>query len=366
MKSIALSRRCFLGASFGLLLPALKSEARAEIFKDTSGLSAGNFVWQPRLSTSGPVLVLLSPLEQTVHVYRGLERIGISTCRIGRDGAPLPFGVLSLIDQGRQSRGDASGRRAWRAAASFTEGLQRGRAGLPIRIPKDFAGLLAGATENGASIIIAPRRTVPAVVSHALGAPADDVSAIGTRAGRGPETADAMGEEAHVVFSGASRTATLLRGGKVIATAAIAVAEPQRPLGTHFYALQGRSADGAMLTWLAVSLAQRTGPAQLSDAAAQAALDRITFADKAGAAEIRGALGTRAGLIVTDAAAGAETRLAAPGLELFSDGEASVQPAAVSSERAGRKGRFARKAGARTAESAEPREATPSFLNPLY
>lgn len=365
MTSTALSRRTLLGVAFGFALPKFPT-AEAAMFRETSGLSAGAFVWQPRLAASGPVLILVSPNEQTLNVYRGTERIGIARCRVSRHGWLLPIGVFALQDQGRRAaaHGEAGSRRAWRATATHAIGLQRAAAALPIRLPRDFAELLQPATVPGATILIAQHRTVPTLVAHGLDASRAEISQIARRAARGVETADAMGEETHVVISAAQRTATLVRAGSVTGTVAIDVSEPHRPLGTHLLTLVGPSADGNALTWLAVSTGEQRTVAALSENAAATALRRISFPDPAAAAWVRAALGSRSALVITDAATSAGTRLAAPGLELFSDSEPAVATGAAT--RSARKTHVARRVLSRTAEGSEPDSGPTSGFGPLY
>lgn len=356
MASIALTRRALLGAAFGFTASRFVSPAAAELFTETSGLGAGRFIWQPRLAPSGPVLILVAPAEQTLHVYRGAERIGIATCRIAAP-ASLPLGLFSLIDQGRTAPSQSDDiRRSWRVAASHAEGLARSTAtALPIRLPRDFAGLLADATRYGATIAIAPRRTVPQVITHRLGASDAMLAGIVQRAGRGPETDDAMGAEAHIVVSSATRTATVIRGGEVKATAAVTIAEPDQPLGTNLYALNGAGDAGPR--WLAVAMAQKADSAHLATDP-EATLNRIAFAPGSACDEVLSSIGNRTALLLTDTASAPATRRAAPGLEVFSttDPQPVASPPKVA-DKPVRRAHAPRRTVTRTAEGNEPVEA---------
>ncbi len=364
MKPTVLSRRSLMGMMIGSALYGATSPAAAELFTDASGLGPGRFVWQPRLQPDGPVLLLLSPLDQSIHVYRGSHRIGISTCRIA-NGASLPLGVFQLIDQSGRAAGDAGGRSSWQAAATFAEGLGMAGPALPIRLPRDFAKLLLDATRLGGTVAIAPRRSVPVTVDSALGADDAALAAMLRRAARGPETAAAMGEEAQVVVSAASRTATLVVGGVAKGAAPVEIDEPQRPLGTHVLSALGPARDGASLSWLAVGLAQKPDAQHLLEPEAAAILSRIRLVPGPARDAVLAGIGLRTALVLTDGAAGGSTRLAAPGIELFSDGAQPAAPAKVASQPA-KRGRYARRGYARTAEGNEPADPRPASINQSY
>lgn len=356
MTSTALTRRTLLGFALGLAAPGIITPAYAGIFTDTSGLGSGRFVWQPRLAPSGPLLILVAPAEQTLHIYRGAERIGISTCRIGAT-APLPFGLFALIDQTRRSaaKGEDS-RYSWRVAASHAESLGKpANAALPIRLPRDLAALLADATRFGATVAIAPRRTVPQIVSSNIGASGAMLADIARRVNRNPEIDDVMGAEAHIVVSAATRTASLIRGGEVKATAPVAITDPERPLGTHLYAMNAAGDFG--LRWLAVAMAQKGDATHLAGDPA-ATLGRVVFEPGSARDEIFSAIGSRTALLLTDTANSPATRLAAPGLELCanSDPQPVASPPRVA-DKPQRRAHVTRRTSTRTAEGNEPLEA---------
>ncbi len=364
MNPTALSRRSLIGMVIGSALYGVTRPAAAELFSDTSGLGPGRFVWQPRLQPEGPVLVLLSPLDQSIHVYRGSHRIGISTCRIA-NGASLPLGVFQLIDQSGRTAGETGGRSNWQAAATFAEGLATAGTALPVRLPRDFARLLLDATRFGATIAIAPRRSVPVEVSGSLGADEAALAAMLRRAARGPETAAAMGEEAQVVVSAASGTATLVIGGVTHGAAPVEIADPRRPLGTHVFSALGPASDGRSLSWLAVGLAQKADAEHLLERNSAALLSRIRLMPGPARDAVLAGIGPRTALVLTDAAAGPGTRLAARGIEIFSDGaQPSASPKVASQPP--KKGRFTRRGLARTAEGNEPAVMRPETLYQPY
>src|SRR4029453_18362886 len=67
--------------------------------KATGQLKPGEYWWKPQLSPSGPVMVLVSIPEQTMHVYRNGILIGRSTVSTGSKGHATPGGVFSILEK---------------------------------------------------------------------------------------------------------------------------------------------------------------------------------------------------------------------------------------------------------------------------
>ena len=63
--------------------------------KPTGPLKPGEYWWNPKLSPSGPLMVLVSVPEQTMHVYRNGILIGRSTVSTGSKGHATPGGVFT-------------------------------------------------------------------------------------------------------------------------------------------------------------------------------------------------------------------------------------------------------------------------------
>src|SRR6185437_3056985 len=67
--------------------------------KPTGTLKPGEYWWHPELSPSGPLMVLVSIPEQTMHVYRNGILIGRSTISTGSKGHDTPGGVFSILEK---------------------------------------------------------------------------------------------------------------------------------------------------------------------------------------------------------------------------------------------------------------------------
>ena len=67
--------------------------------KPTGPLKPGEYWWKPQLSPSGPLMVLVSVPEQTMHVYRNGILIGRSTVSTGSQGHATPGGVFRILEK---------------------------------------------------------------------------------------------------------------------------------------------------------------------------------------------------------------------------------------------------------------------------
>ncbi len=65
----------------------------------TPDLKAGDYVWHPEVSPSGPVVVVVSLPQQTLFVYRNGIRIGRSTISSGKNGHRTPTGVFTILQK---------------------------------------------------------------------------------------------------------------------------------------------------------------------------------------------------------------------------------------------------------------------------
>src|SRR4051812_8900049 len=65
----------------------------------TGKLKPGEYWWNPNLAPQGPVVVLVSVPEQTMHVYRNGVLIGRSTVSTGSQGNSTPGGIFSILEK---------------------------------------------------------------------------------------------------------------------------------------------------------------------------------------------------------------------------------------------------------------------------
>ena len=96
--------------------------------------------------------------------------------------------------------------------------------------------------------------------------------------------------------------------GKVVYETPIMIKDPSRPLGNHLYSLLGPSPDGNSFRWAAFGFGGQPGEGQSVDRWNDETLSRIEVADKEGALEVASTLQAGTTMVVTDFAAGPETR----------------------------------------------------------
>src|SRR5947199_10773639 len=65
--------------------------------KPTGTLKPGEYWWKPQLSPSGPLMVLVSIPQQTMHVYRNGILIARSTVTTGSTGHATPGDVCAIL-----------------------------------------------------------------------------------------------------------------------------------------------------------------------------------------------------------------------------------------------------------------------------
>ena len=86
-----------------LILVALPSSSlnAQQVSPDTQvdDLAQGEFVWEPEVSTTGPVVVLVSLNKQQAFVYRNGITIGYTLVSTGKKGHETPTGVFTILQK---------------------------------------------------------------------------------------------------------------------------------------------------------------------------------------------------------------------------------------------------------------------------
>ena len=136
--------------------------------KPTGTLKPGDYWWNPQLSPSGPVVVLVSIPQQTMHVYRNGILIGRSTVSTGSKGHATPGGVFSILEKKQTHRSKKYDnapmpymqRLTWSGIAMHSGALP----GYPashgcVRLPYDFSQLVFKATEKGGTVVVGDGKT---------------------------------------------------------------------------------------------------------------------------------------------------------------------------------------------------------------
>src|SRR5881398_4142490 len=143
--------------------------------KPTGTLKPGEYWWNPQLSPSGPVVVLVSIPQQTMHVYRNGILIGRSTVSSGKNGS-TPGGVFTILEKKETHRSKKYNnapmpnmqRLTWSGIAMHSGQLPGYAASHGcIRLPYDFSQLLFATTSNGGTVVVGDGKTpVPRLASN--------------------------------------------------------------------------------------------------------------------------------------------------------------------------------------------------------
>ena len=129
----------------------------------TLALQPMDYTWQPELSPTGPLLVIVSLPQQMLYVYRNGMRIGRSTISSGKAGHRTPTGVFTILQKRMKHtsslfRGASMPymeRLTWSGVALHAGDLP----GYPashgcVRLPHEFASKLSSVTHNGTQVIV--------------------------------------------------------------------------------------------------------------------------------------------------------------------------------------------------------------------
>jgi hypothetical protein len=224
----------------------------------TGPLKPGEYWWNPKLSPSGPVVVLVSLPLQTMNVYRNGLLVGRSSISSGSKGHDTPTGVFTILEKKQTHRSkkydDAPmpnmQRLTWSGIAMHSGNLP----GYPashgcVRMPYDFSTLLFSITGNGGTVVIGDNKSSqPHFASNpgVLLAPKDFTPEMLKPLATGEyqwEPERSMSGPITMLVSAADRTVYVYRNGEPIGRAAI---EVKGRLGGHvFTMLEGVTAGNS-------------------------------------------------------------------------------------------------------------------------
>jgi len=251
--------------------------------RPTGALKPGEYWWNPKLSPSGPVMVLVSVPEQMMHVYRNGILIGRSTVSTGSKGNATPGGVFSILEKKQEHYSKKYDnapmpnmqRLTWTGIAMHSGNLP----GYPashgcIRLPFDFSQLLFSATASGGTVVVGDGKTPTPHLASSPGlllAPKDftpemlrtlakdDYDWHPERSGSGPVT---------MVVSAADKAIYVYRNGNPIGRASIEIGRGS--LGNHVFSmLEGTTGRASLLApgrqgrrWMRVTSSGRSAEAE--------------------------------------------------------------------------------------------------------
>ena len=133
------------------------------VIEKAARLGPGQFVWEPKAASTGPVFLVIDLTRQRVLLYRGGVLIAASTISSGSEGRETPTGVFTILQKEVVHRSrtydDAPMPYMQRLTAKGVAMHAGNLPGYPashgcIRLPNDFAKLLYGVTELGTPVMI--------------------------------------------------------------------------------------------------------------------------------------------------------------------------------------------------------------------
>jgi len=282
-------------------------------------LTNGEFNWFPDRSESGPVIVIVSLPDQLVYIYRNGVRIAASTCSTGKLGHRTPTGAFKILQKDKNHHSSTynnapmpyMNRLTWSGIALHAGQLP----GYPashgcVRLPKEFAELLFGATKLGMTVVIADDKSQPEEVAHpgmVLGEyAAREFNAVDAaiKTAEYSEGHERAPKSPSVVVSSADKSITVFDNGAVAASGKVEIQNPEKPLGERVYTLSGADDQSELLTWEAARVGATTKTTSEDNGAA---LRRIK-ADLPAREAVRKRLKFGMTLITTDQLADARTR----------------------------------------------------------
>lgn len=129
---------------------------------DHSILAKSQFVWQPELSPYGPIRVRINLATQMAYVYRSEVLIGLSNISSGMAGYDTPTGYYTIglkkeMHRSREYHGAAMPFAQFfdmNRGIALHAGITPGRPASHgcVRLPREFARLLFGATQRGDTV----------------------------------------------------------------------------------------------------------------------------------------------------------------------------------------------------------------------
>jgi hypothetical protein len=139
------------------------TQQKLSVTEKAARLGPGQFVWEPKAASTGPVFLVIDLTRQRVLLYRGGVLIAASTISSGSEGRETPTGVFTILQKEVVHRSrtydDAPMPYMQRLTAKGVAMHAGNLPGYPashgcIRLPKAFARLLYGVTELGTPVMI--------------------------------------------------------------------------------------------------------------------------------------------------------------------------------------------------------------------
>lgn len=268
---------CVAAQALGMPFWGAKSSSPADT--PPAALKPGQFVWAPGIAPEGPIVVLVSLTEQRGYVYRNGVAIGFTTVSTGKPGHDTPTGIFTITQKDRNHHSSVYNDAAMPYQERLTwDGVALHAGGLPgypsshgcVHLPSQFAEDLFDASHMGMTVVIVNKVTAPQDIVHpAVLAPIDAATGkaeIDARLQAGEpsrwEPEKSTDGPVSILVSGTDRRVIVIRNGIEIGRAAVAIDDPDKPLGTHAFIVKAGQVDGESLlvrgaaarNWMAIPI----------------------------------------------------------------------------------------------------------------
>jgi hypothetical protein len=274
----------------------------------TATLKPGDYAWHPELSPTGPVVVLVSLLDQVLYVYRNGVRIANSTVSSGKPGKTTPTGVFTVLQKKvRHTSSIYKGAQMPHMQRLTWSGIALHAGHLPgypasagcVRMPIDFAEKLYSVTGIGTIVIIADNKSAPEhtvrpglLFSGKTGTPpTGGLVWAPDKAPKGPLS---------VIMSAPDRRIYVYRNGVEIGRAPVIGLERARLSGTYVYSADSTIDSGGRRDWIYTASVGKKAP-NLKELEERIAIDPSFLQD------VRALIEPGTTLILTNAPVGSQT-----------------------------------------------------------
>jgi hypothetical protein len=283
----------------------------------TETLKAGDYVWHPEVSPTGPVVVLVSIPDQLMYVYRNGVRIGRSTVSTGKAGKRTPTGVFTVLQKKvshessiyKGAKMPHMQRLTWSGIAMHAGQLP----GYPasagcVRLPVDFAAKLYSVTALGTTVIIADHKSAPIhTVQPGLLFSGKTGTPPGSRFAWTPEKAPKG--PVSIILSAADRRIYVYRDGVEIGRAPVTGLETANLSGTYVYSADLTIDSGGQRDWISTVSVGKKAP-NVKDLE-----DRISI-DSSFLQDVRELITPGTTLVLTDTPVSSQTQ-SSPGFNIL-------------------------------------------------
>jgi hypothetical protein len=254
-------KRVFLFLNLALLLGAIEAraiETGIEKNPQVQQLQPGDYVWQPKVSADGPIVIIVDLSKQLLQVYRNGIEIGRSIVSAGVANHETPTGIFTIL----QKRVTHHSNKYHEALMPFMERLTWGGLaihagnvpGRPeshgcVHVPMAFARKLYDVTVKGSTVLVTGGGTTG-------GPEAKPALGFATTAGTHPPPVGApfawhpevfQSGPLSIVYSSADQQLTIYRGGMEIGQAKTGDDAPA--VGDRVYAALGQTTPAGFHEW---------------------------------------------------------------------------------------------------------------------